>query len=59
MIHRQPQAENSHSYGGQPHVYGADASLIELALWTKSLEERMDRFEKTFAGWELEVLQWL
>ena len=32
VIHRQPQAENSHSYGGQPHVYGADASLIELAL---------------------------
>ena len=50
VIHRQPHAENNHSQGGQPHAYGADASLMELVLWMESLEERMDRFEKTFAG---------
>jgi hypothetical protein len=25
----------------------------------KSVEERTERFEKTFVGWEPEVLQWL
>ena len=59
VMHRQPLMKTNHAHGGQPHVHGVNASLMGLVLWMKSLEERMDRFEKTFAGWEPEVLQWL